>query len=124
MSLVEQLTRIHRGIPGCRSVVFGDIRTRTVLRTCADDDFRQEDHDRCLCEAASCLGPAAADLFGMVLGPDSAPLAGAILRDERRTSVFLFLDAERTDVVAATAENSTPPMALAEALLHLGQPDE
>lgn len=124
MNLVEHLTRIHRETPGCRSVIFGDVRTRTVLRASADEDFRQEDHDRCLSEAAICLGPACTDLFAMVFGDGAEPPTGAVLRNARRTSHYVLLDAERSDVVAATTENGLPPTAMERALLLLAQADD
>jgi len=63
MALSAKLERLKSEVPGCLSVVFGDLDTRTVLRASAEPGLRQEAHDRALAEAALLLGPEGASIL-------------------------------------------------------------
>ena len=70
MTLAEGIDRLQRETAGCRALVFGDLDTRTVLRSAAAPDLRQEDHDALLAEAATCLGAPGADLLARATGTE------------------------------------------------------
>lgn len=108
MSLVEQLKRLHRDLPGCEAVVFGDIRTGTVLWASAHPDLHQEDHDACLAQAFYCFGPEASATIGAVLGAEgdnSAP-DQAILHTSEGTRLFMQSGEVRGEVVCVTLSGS------------------
>ena len=71
MALTAKLERLKSEVPGCLSVVFGDLDTRTVLRASAVPGLRQEAHDRALAEAALLLGPEGASILAP---PPPSPL--------------------------------------------------
>ena len=96
MSFAERLERLYKDIPGCRSVVFGDLATGTVLRSAADDGLRQEDHDSLFAQAVGYLGPAAAGFFDTALDRPAECDVGAGAESEEGVkrgslvSAFLF----------------------------------
>ena len=121
MTLVEQLNKLQREIPGCQAVVFGDIETGTVLRVCAGEELRQEDHDALLVRAAACLGPAAAALSELVFGKsaDSALLCQAVLLSSGNASLFQRSAESPADVTCISVDVSTPVSVILKALSDL-----
>ncbi len=109
MTLMEHLSRLHREIPSCREVVYGDLDSGTVLRAVGDSDLRQEDHDARLSEAVACLGPLPTRLFGHVFGVDASPetLSSATLAESGSTSVFLRPEGASGDVICVTVAPTT-----------------
>ncbi|NDR55549.1 hypothetical protein [Aliiruegeria sabulilitoris] len=106
MSIVEQLNRLYREIPGCLAVVFGDMQTKTVLRSVAKDILCQEDHDRLLEAAAFWLNPSAENPPGQPAG--SAPPTQVLLQGRKSTRVFTRLFPETSDVLCILAVAETP----------------
>ncbi len=125
MSLVEEMSRLHRELPGCRSVLFGDAGTGIVLRACADADLRQEDHDSCMADAADWLGPEAERLRALVFGasPGSAPVAEAILLDGVELRVFRRFGEASCDVICVRSDNGATAELVSAAVQQLVQTD-
>ncbi len=76
MTLAEGIDRLQRQTPGCRALVFGDLHTRTVLRSAATPDLRQEDHDAVLADAAVFLGAPGAALLARAAGTGAGAGSG------------------------------------------------
>lgn len=55
MTLGEDIKQKRAAILGCDVILFGDLRTETVLFAAAAPGLRQEDHDALLAEACHCL---------------------------------------------------------------------
>ncbi|PRY26422.1 hypothetical protein CLV78_101517 [Aliiruegeria haliotis] len=126
MTLVEQLTRLHRDIPGCRAAVFGDMEAGTVLRACADADLRQEDHDALLAEASACLGPGAERLLARVFGQGATPhrLSQAILAAPLQTCVFLRSGTTEGEVICVSLDAGTTLEGVGATLREVARADE
>jgi hypothetical protein len=107
MTLAEGFDRLQRETAGCRALVFGDLDTRTVLRSAAVPGFRQEDHDALLAEAAECLGAGGARVMaeaglcqGLEAGDAARPLeALRLLPGEAR--LYRRLSLGSTEVICA-----------------------
>jgi hypothetical protein len=104
MTLAEGFDCLQRETAGCRALVFGDLDTRTVLRSAAAPDLRQEDHDALLADAACCLGPAGAALLveaGLDAAGDGSPPQAALRLLSGEARVFRRLAPGSPEVVCA-----------------------
>ncbi|WP_317706845.1 hypothetical protein [Tropicimonas sp. TH_r6] len=112
------MSRLHRDLPGCRSVLFGDTGTGIVLRACADADLRQEDHDSCMDDAADWLGPNAEQLGALVFGTDSgdARVSEAILLDGSELRVFRRYGENSCDVICVRSGETAGAVQVSNAL--------
>lgn len=126
MTLVEQLTNLRRDLPGCRSVIFGDMATGTVLRALAGDDLRQEDHDRLLADAIHCLGPEAQRALSAAfdLGEAQSAPSEVLLLAKGGTKLFLHPREAETDALCATMDGHPQYQKIAKALQHGVADDE
>ncbi|SDJ70607.1 hypothetical protein [Aliiruegeria lutimaris] len=106
MSIVEQLNRLYREIPGCLAVVFGDMQTKTVFRSFAKDNLCQEDHDRLLEMAALWLTPPAENSSDHPAGLN-LPMQVS-LQGRRSIRVFARLLPEASDVLCILAVAEAP----------------
>lgn len=116
MTLAEGIDRLQRETAGCRALVFGDLETRTVLRSAAVACLRQEDHDALLAEAATLLGTAGARLLRQV---DGGPAVFAVRFGASETHLFRVVAEDGAEVLCARLDAMADAAAFDAALAQL-----
>jgi hypothetical protein len=118
MGFAEALEEVRRTTPGCKALVFGDLRTGIVLRSAAGTEHRQEDHDALLAEACRCLGPAGAALREAAFG-HPAPPSRALAIGKGEARLFLRAPGAAPEALCAALRPDSDLDGLADRLMAL-----